>query len=135
MSNANAKIKNSDFDQLQGEEAKSVRDYWPMMARNAHTGKIQQVVLFAPNVFNTLPALVKEDHPELREDLRRALSHFNSTQRRVLFRVLVQGQSIETATRGSKWTSQRWRKWFGQAVQQLRGHLADYVENGKVVIG
>ena len=119
---------------FQGDVMQTPRDYSPMKVTNLHTGKLEEVVLISPHQLQD--RIVVEDHSELRLDLKRALKPFTTVQRRVLYRVLVQGQSIETASKGLSKTQRWWSGWLqGTALPKLRAALGNYVEGGKLVIG
>lgn len=114
--------------------AEGALDYAPMRATNPHTGKRQPVVLMEPRHLER--AVAVDSYPELREDLRRALEPFTKLQKRVLFRILVQGQTLPVATKGLARSTVWWWGWYTKtALPKLRKSLQEYVENGKVVIG
>jgi DNA-directed RNA polymerase specialized sigma24 family protein len=100
--------------------------------RNLYTGRLQEIIL---EDF-TRPRREQAEDPkiELRIDVRRALHKFSPIERRVLLKVLVQGQSIEEATRRMKHSARKWRDWYSKAaLPQLRAALADYREKSGVL--
>ena len=106
-----------------------VRDDYPMRATNHVTGAREDVILMDPHHLATHEALTIDSMIELRTDLRRALSQFNRVEQRVILAVLVQGQSVETATARRKRTTAWWSNWlYGEAIPKLRESLADYQE-------
>lgn len=116
--------------------------YQPMRARNAITNKLEEVVLVDAVKFADFKELAVDSQIELKLDLKRALSKFNEAQRKVLFRTLVQGMSIEAAVEGVRIGKARvrksnlwWWRWMNNiALPQIRSKLADYVEKGKLVV-
>lgn len=130
MSRNTGKYKKVHFN---GEEMRDQRDYYPMTARNFFTNEEQEVVLMAPNIIARLTSV--ESRPELRADLNRAFRKFTALQQRVLYRVLVQGQSLRVATNGMRKSTPYWHTWFKrEAMPKLRRELSDYVEPGKLVL-
>jgi hypothetical protein len=72
---------------------------------------------------------------ELKKDMAQALSKFSPVERRIIFRVLIQGQSLALATKHSKFSYGYWYNWLHtNALPALRKSLSDYHVNGKVVI-
>lgn len=103
--------------------------YKQAVLTNPVTGKRKEEVLLLDfqNEDVESALLGSDDNPELREDIRRALSGFSQVQKRLLFRVLVQGQSVRSATRRWKNTSKQWERWFyQQALPALRKSLVAY---------
>lgn len=97
----------------------------------------KEVLLFAPHKLSTgkFNALQYDPQYELKKDVADALKQFSPAERRIIFRVLIQGQSIDLATKGSKYSTAHWVHWFRtKALPSLRESLKDYQENGKVVI-
>jgi len=118
--------------------AKKVRadDYHALRLRNDQ-GEREEVVLLDLQGEGTERALlVREDQPELRYDLTKALGMFTVQERRVLMRVLLYRQSVSYATRYMKKRSTRtWRRWMKErALPKLRRVLRDYKVDGKVVV-
>lgn len=113
--------------------------YRPVYKRASFTnvqGEREEVLLFdTQNESMEETALAVDSHPELRLDLRRALSQFNRQERRVLFRRLVQRQSMTVATQNMKKRSASWwRKWYKDvALPKLRESLKDYWDGKEVV--
>ena len=81
-------------------------------------------------------SLAQESFPELRRDLTKAFGMFTMKEQSVLYRVLVQRQSIVQATKRMRSKSRRsWARWYvTKALPKLRRVLRDYNEKGKVVV-
>ena len=110
--------------------------YNPMRHTHFATKETLEVILLAPHQMRELEA--PQTHLELTLDLRRALSEFTKRERQVLHRILVEGNSVEVATRQLKGGRNRsltwWYKWFKEtALPRLRSDLGDYIENGRLV--
>lgn len=83
----------------------------------------------------TFRGLTTDVNFELQTDVRDALRHFNPIEQRILYRVLIQGQSVDEATKKMKHGRGRWQVWLNTvALPRLRAMLADYSEKGKVVL-
>ena len=100
----------------------------------------KEVVLFSPSLLTRLSdggfkPLRDDPNPELKLDVLRALKQFSVAERRIIFRVFIQGQSVDLATKGSKKSSSYWHYWLQHtALPKLRQTLKDYCVNGKVVL-
>lgn len=70
-------------------------------------------------------------NPELRIDLTKALTAlFTPLQRRVLLRVLLQGQSVRRATERMKGSNDVWERWIAKvALPALRERLSEWRED------
>lgn len=72
---------------------------------------------------------------DLRVDLKKAFSQFKGVEYRVLYRLLVQGQSMDKATQRMKRSREYWRTWYQNvALPKLCESLASYFDNKKVVL-
>jgi hypothetical protein len=101
--------------------------YSPMKATNFNTGQLQDVILMSPNHLEQLPSLAVEGNPELRADLNRAFSQFNRVEQRILFRVLVEGQTLSSAVRRMSKSITYYHIWLHKvALPRLRVALRDY---------
>lgn len=91
------------------------------LAEMANSGKVQ--------------ALVYNEEFTLRADIEKALEPYKVYERRVIWRVLVMGQSLRFATKCNRSRSAKsWDRWFyGNALPALRVALREYSRNGKVV--
>lgn len=98
----------------------------------------KEVVLFSPSLLTNVAdggKLAFEPQYELKKDVADALRKFSPAERRIIFRVFVQGQSVDLATKGSMKSSSFWHNWLQtKALPYLRNQLKDYQENGKVVL-
>jgi hypothetical protein len=102
---------------------------------NDSTGKVEEIVLFDINDEHNEDLLACRPRLELRADLKAALDTFTLIEKRILFRVLVQGQSLRTATKRMRKSSRTWERWYSEeALPRLRKLLEDYQEDGKVVL-
>ena len=130
---------------------KQNENYGRARLRNWHTGKPQEILLVDWNelekalgtpkrslnnsyheLFRT-GATDKAPPPELKKDVRDALKVFSPIEQRILFRVIVQGQSFEVATARMLASSQSWRQWYvAVALPLLRERLADYADTFRV---
>ena len=100
-------------------------------------GEREEVVLFDPQSDSSDHMLAVPSHPELFLDLKEALTeHFTLVERKVIFNYLVKNQPMTIATRGlRKHPARWWREWLRtKALPKLRKLLADYKEDGKVVL-
>lgn len=101
--------------------------------KNSATGQRLEIILTDPSSLSD--SLQYDPQHELKGDVHNALEGFSPIERRIILRVLVQGQSLEKATARMKHSSQKWRKWFvATALPQLRKRLGDYFQDGKVVL-
>jgi hypothetical protein len=119
-----------------GPKVVRARSYRRLKLRNDR-GEREDVLLFDSQSMEAEQSfLVQEDQAELRLDLTRALRMFTLQERRVLYRVLVQRQSMTQATKQMRKHSGRWwRRWMqDKALPKLRAKLGDYCQNGKVVL-
>ena len=111
------------------------RGYRRARLTNGATGERQEVELFDINDEKNGSLLFKDSNSELKVDLKAALAGFSLTKRRILFRVLVQGQSVKTATNHMKGSSRTWERWFtDSAMPHIRKCLSDYYANGEVAL-
>ena len=103
--------------------------------RNHVTGERQEVVLF-DTIGETNEDLLAQDlQVELSIDVRNALKSFSPVERRIIIRVLVQGQAVKEATQNLRHSRRTWARWLkDEALPRLRAALGDYCENGKVVL-
>lgn len=109
-------------------------NYSKMVATNRYSGKREPVILMESHKVGLLRETLRGSQLELRADLKAALVGFTKIQLRVLHYVLVQGQSIETATSRMGKSSVWWRRWLNkEALPKLRARLVDYAPAGKVV--
>jgi hypothetical protein len=100
-----------------------------------------EVVLFSPEKLSMLAecgeieALTHTPQLDLRFDLNKALSDFTQVQKRIIFKVYVQGIPIEVACKQSHKSSSWWTYWLREkALPKLRQRLKDYYVNGKVIV-
>ena len=95
----------------------------------------KEVYLLSPDRLNKMgekgaQALSYDAQYELKIDVASALRKFSPTERRIIFRVYVQGQSVDLATKGSKKSSSYWHYWLQHtALPHLRKYLSDYQES------
>jgi len=125
---------------MQGREI----NYRSARLRNWHTGQLQEILLVdwneleralgtstsRMNAWHELfrePATTVEPPPELKKDVRDVLRLFSPIEQRILFRVIVQGQSFEVATARMKASATSWRRWYqDEAAPLMRAKLGDY---------
>ena len=133
------KKKTSEAGGRGGESVPSghnrVKGYTRARFTNAQ-GDRDEVLLFDPTDEAYEPDLAVENPVELRVDLTRALSMFTLQERKVIFNVYVKNQPVTLATRRMRKHDARWwRDWLRTtALPKLRKRLADYNENGRVVL-
>jgi len=156
MDKNHANSGNKTFGARQYGETNNMRhekqndNYKRAQLRNWHTGKPQEILLVDWNelerylgnptaVSNSYHdqfregATSNEPSPELKKDVRAALKLFSPIQQRILFRVIVQGQSFEVATARMRASAGTWRHWYTSiAVPLLREKLADYRDSFRV---
>jgi hypothetical protein len=100
-------------------------------------GEREEVVLFDPQDDSSDHMLAIPSHPELFLDLKEAIAeNFTRVERKVIFNTLVKNQPMTIATRGlRKHPARWWREWLRtKALPKLRKLLADYQEDGRVVL-
>jgi len=133
------------------KQDKQNENYGRARLRNWRTGKPQEILLVDWNELerylgNPRPSahqgyhemfrnvvISPEPSPELKKDVRDALKVFSPIEQRILFRVIVQGQSFEVATARMLASSQSWRQWYvTTALPLLRERLADYADTFRV---
>jgi hypothetical protein len=138
-------LATKQYEETMKQPEKQNETYGRARLRNWHTGKPQEILLVDWNeleralasprrsMMNTWHELFregvtsKEPAPELKKDVRDALRLFSPIEQRILFRVIVQGQSFEVATARMRASAGSWRKWYAHvAVPLLREKLADY---------
>jgi hypothetical protein len=106
------------------------KQYSPASLRNRVTNKRQEVMLVDPHNNQIIESAFLQDlgqDVELHADVKRALEPFSAIEKRVIFRVLVQGQSIEEATKKTRWSSRTWqRRLKYETFPHLRTALRDY---------
>ena len=116
---------------------KLMRGYTRARFTNAQ-GERDEVLLFDPQSEESEWLVAQEDNAGLRFDIRKALEGFSLQERRVLQAVLVQNKPMTMVVqklRLRKHPVWWWREWLRtQALPTLRKRLADYKENGKVVV-
>lgn len=101
--------------------------------KNSITGQRLEIILTDPRALDN--SLRYDPQHELKADVHKVLEGFSPIERRIILKVLVQGQSIEQATSRMKSSSQKWRQWFATtAVPRLRKQLGDYFQDGKLVL-
>jgi len=144
------------FGARQYGETKNMRhekqndNYKRAQLRNWHTGMPQEILLVDwndlerylgnPNAGSNSyhdqfrdAATSNEPPQELKKDVRDALKLFSPIQQRILFRVIVQGQSFEVATARMRSSAGTWRHWYSTvAAPLLREKLADYQDSFRV---
>lgn len=109
------------------------RTYKPAVLRNRVTGKREEIILvdFQDEDIET-SFLAIPSNPELKADLSAALKLFSPIEKRILFRVLVQGQSVREATARMKRSARSWERWLSEkALPSLRACLEDYREEAE----
>ena len=106
------------------------RTYKPAVLRNLVTGKREEIILIDTQDEDIETSLLAiPSNPELKADLRAALSGFSPLEKRILFRVLVQGQSVREATTRMQRSARSWERWLSEkALPTLRIYLEDYRE-------
>ncbi len=130
--------------------SKKYTDYHRATLKHHALGKGIEVMLLPPETFedagsmdeyplfhdpSAAEILAQEPRYELKKDLKQALGQFSPIEQRILFRVLVQGQSVTEATKNMKHRRGRWEPWLRNvALPKLRELLADYYQNGKLVL-
>ena len=101
--------------------------------KNQATGQRLEIILADPHSLDN--SLRYDPQHELKADVHKVLESFSPIERRIILRVLVQGQSLEQATCRMKSSSQKWRQWFATtAIPRLRKQLKDYFQDGKLVL-
>lgn len=106
-----------------------LKNYARCTLRNLSTGESEEVRLFDPQDEHNEDLLAFDAHHELKADLRAALDTFSSIEKRIILRVLLQGQSIQEATKRSKTPLRTWQRWMAEvAIPRLRSLLADYAD-------
>lgn len=116
---------------------KERRRYRRARLLNIVTGERNEIALtdFATDEEHNSSILAVDTNLELRADLDKAFLPFSPLQKRILLRVLLQGQSVDEAAKHSKRSRRWWANWIRNvAMPHLRTALADYVENGKLVL-
>jgi DNA-directed RNA polymerase specialized sigma24 family protein len=79
--------------------------------------------------------LAVDPQNELKVDLAKAFETFSTLEKRVLVRVLIQGQSINEATKHMKGSLRSWQYWYSrEAFPRLQEKLGDYFTNGHVAL-
>lgn len=112
-----------------------LKNYKRATLLNSSTGKPEEIELFDTNDEHNEDLLVFEPQHELKADLEKAFAPFTKLQKRILLRVLLQGQSVEEATKNSRLSRRWWANWLQtEAMPQLRTALSDYYVNGKLVL-
>ena len=102
------------------------KTYWPATLRNRATGERETVELFDPqNELNERLLRVDTDM-ELRMDLKAALRYFTRFEQRMLYRVLVQGQSVREAFKFTVGNLRSKEIWAQRAIADLRNKLKGY---------
>lgn len=101
----------------------------------------KEVVLLSPDFLTMLgetgqcSALSHDAQLDLKKDIGAALKQFSPAERHIIFRVFVQGQSIDLATKGSRFSTSFWKHRISTYIlPKLRESLKDYCVNGKVVM-
>ena len=103
--------------------------------RNRMTGERQEVVLFDMIGETNEDLLAQDLQVELSIDVRNALQSFSPVERRIIIKVLVQGQAVKEATRNLRHSRRTWARWLkDEALPRLRTALGDYYQDGKVVL-
>ena len=103
--------------------------------KNPVSQEREEVELFDINDEHNEDRLAVESYPELHADLTKAFAPFTHAQKLILSRVLLQGQSVEEASKYSRKSRSYWTKWLAEkALPYLRERLSDYIENGKLVL-
>ena len=116
------------------------QDNDPGMRARDINGKRHRVILFAQDKLIAIAGGTKKLSPinqqyELKADVAEAVSQFSPAEQRMVFRVLVQGQSIDKAAKGSKFSTSYWAHRLATfIIPRLKGALADYNEKGKLVL-
>ena len=111
------------------------KEYHRATLRNPYTGLREEIELFDINDETNEDLLAQDFRLELKADLKAALVTFSPLEQRIIFRVLVQGQSVREATKRMKSSSRTWERWLSEeALPRLRKLLEDYQEDGKVVL-
>ena len=117
---------------LKGVESKMNADkvYKPAVLRNRFTGKREEILLVdMQDEYIETRFLAIASNPELKADLSAALRAFSPIEKRILFRVLVQGQSVREATTRMQRSARSWERWLSEkALPALRTYLEDYRE-------
>lgn len=120
--------KDSAFGNIDLKGPKSRMEAGTLL-RNRSTGKREPVLLIDPQDEQTERNLLADcsHNPELQADLSIALSAFSPIEKRIIFRVLLQGQSVEEATQGMRQSRRTWARWLNeQALPVLQVILSDY---------
>lgn len=113
--------------QMKLNKRRSLKDYKRLtLACGVHGVPAAEVMLFDPTNEND-DLLAVDEHMELGLDLKEAFDSFTIPQQRILFRVLVQGLTLEQATKKSRIALRTWQRWYREeALPKLRDLLADY---------
>lgn len=107
----------------------------PNRITNISTGALDEVVLFDPQDEANEVLLAFDANIELKVDLFLALAKFSVTEKRIILRVLLQGQSVREATKTMKRTSRYYEKWLSSEVlPYLRKQLAAYKAELRTVL-
>jgi len=103
------------------------KNYKRVTLRNTHTGEPEEVHLFDPQDEANEGLLAVDAHLELKADLKAALETFTKREQLIILRVLLQGQSVEQATKLMKGSLRSWSRWlYEDALPRLRSLLEDY---------
>lgn len=141
MDNEKENAKDSGFGTLRVEGVNKVKavghdqTYNRAKLFNPVTQQREEIVLLdmgAPENEDLMPV---ESQLELHADLTKAFSVFTFVEKRFLIRVLLQGQSVDEAAKGSKLSRRRWADWMQtKAMPVLKDQLSDYFKDGKVTL-
>jgi hypothetical protein len=111
-----------------------LKNYRRLTLQNGTTREREEVVLFDPSDEENEALLGVDEQFELSVDLKEAFEHFSALEQRILFRVLVQGHSVEKATARMKSHARTWRRWLSEeALPKLRSLLSSYAGDTKEV--
>lgn len=131
---------------------KQNENYRRARLRNQFTKKLQEIVLVDLQEEETHLAgrksrkddkyhaamrerFLQESPNELKLDVARALREFSPIEQRILYRVYVQGMSVEIAVKRMSKSAMYWRQWLAVvALPKLQKSLGAYYEGGKVVL-
>ena len=105
------------------------KTYKPAQLTNFLTGKREEIFLVDPQneVFERALLADVNHNAELHADLNAALSAFSIIEKRIIFRVLVQGQSVKEATKKMKKSARHWELWLrNHALPIMQTLLEDY---------
>jgi hypothetical protein len=109
-------------------------DYHRATLSNWVSGEREEIVLTEPAALADYTFLVISPSPELRIDLKRALSVFTRSERQLLMNILVRKMPLERAVAKRRKSISHWRRWVKSAIERLRADLSEYQQDGKVVL-